>query len=315
MTRKQALLTALEMIGDYAFEDALGVKNKLQEQINALPLIRWSKEDIIDVIAQYVQGYEKPPSLHTLQRSGFPTKRIIEDRFKKEYHIFLSESYEMLQTVMTRKSALTHAINYLEHLHDDALAETVHVLRCLLKSVPVVHWDLSSTLDAINQFYLEKGRYPFSKDFKGYALPAHGVMKLKFDLYPYDFMEKYYPGSQAIWQRNLSHYEHKSTEEWIDTFRTFMLNHPYVRCKTYDKLKDEGMPVVNTLFRIVGVSTWNELLRVAELPVQFLQGGNKVKRESVSLYVVSMTEREDFDGLKRTNQKINEIIHGKTNNF
>jgi len=311
MTRKQALLTALEMIGDYAFEDALGVKNKLQEQINALPLIRWSKEDIIDVIAQYVQGYEKPPSLHTLQRSGFPTKRIIEDRFKKEYHIFLSESYEMLQTVMTRKSALTHAINYLEHLHDDALAETVHVLRCLLKSVPVVHWDLSSTLDAINQFYLEKGRYPFSKDFKGYALPAHGVVKLKFDLYPYDFMEKYYPGSQAIWQRNLSHYEHKSTEEWIDTFRTFMLDNPHVRCKTYDKLRDAGMPALYTMQRIVGVATWNELLCVAGLSVQFIQNDNKSKRESTSLNVISMIGREDFDGLKRTKQNLDTFVYKK----
>jgi len=270
ITRKQALLTALELIDDNAFDDALEVKNKLQEQINALPVIRWSREDIIDVLAQYVQENGKAPSLHTLQRKGFPTKRIVEDRFQKEYHIFLSESYEMLQTVMTRKSALLRAIDYLEQLQDDLLIDAIHVLKCLLESAPVVHWDLGNTLDAIDQFYLEQGRYPFSKDFKGYILPAHGVVKLKFDMYPYEFMEKYYPGSQSVWKRNLSHYEYKSTEEWIDTFRIFMKNNPHVRSKTYDKLRDSELPALHTMLRIAGVSTWNELLSKADLSVKFI---------------------------------------------
>ena len=309
MTRKQALLTALEMIDDYAFEDALKVKNKLQEQINALPVMKWSKEDIIDVLAQYIQENNKPPSLHMLQKSGFPTRRIIEDRFQKEYHIFLSESYKMLQTVMTRKSALTKTINYLKHLHDDALAESLHVLNSLLESVPVVHWDLSSTLDAIDQFYLEKGRYPFSKDFKGYALPAHGVVKLKFDMYPQEFMEKYYPGSQRVWQRNLSHYEYKSTEEWLDMFREFMQKNPHVRCKTYDKLRNSDLPAFYTMLRIANVSSWNELLFKANIPVKSTLEINVELDRKTKLSVVNMEGLLRIDELEILNRYLDDILN------
>ena len=81
MTRKQALLTAIQALDKVEAEVVWEVKLKLQQLAADLPVTKWGKEAILDAVEQYRQDKGRYPSLKELENKGLPTKRIIAKTF------------------------------------------------------------------------------------------------------------------------------------------------------------------------------------------------------------------------------------------
>ena len=62
MTRKQALLTAIQALDKVEAEDVWEVKQKLQQLAEDLPVTKWGKEAILDAVEQYRQDKGRYPS-------------------------------------------------------------------------------------------------------------------------------------------------------------------------------------------------------------------------------------------------------------
>lgn len=79
MTRKQALLCAIELIGDTRPE----LTSKLQEMVEDMPMSHWSEAACYDAIDEYYLTHGKLPSTSEMNRNpSLPSHSTIENRFK-----------------------------------------------------------------------------------------------------------------------------------------------------------------------------------------------------------------------------------------
>lgn len=171
---------------------------------------------------------------------------------------------------MTRKEALRKAIIYLRELQDDTLQETIEALEDLVLVVPITQWDFKTITDAVEDFYMQNGRLPFSSEFKGGELPSHGSLLNRLQLYPNEFLEMYFLETYEMQhsQNFVNKYRYKPVEYWLEQFTAFMKDNPTMTLRSYDRYRKSGMPHSKTLLTLAEVKTWNQLLLKVGLPIK-----------------------------------------------
>ena len=176
---------------------------------------------------------------------------------------------------MTRKQALYRALQVLED------KETINKINEILNEMPFTHWSEKTIFDAIEQFILDNGRIPISKDFKKRNnMPPHPVIKLRFKMKVSEFLNKYYPCDKIYH----SPYSYKTKEEWKDFFISeYMKNKPNSE-DTYNKTRKEKTPTWDTIAKMFGKNTWLTWIEFCGLS-EYISDINK-KKGRVDLLVI-----------------------------
>jgi len=157
---------------------------------------------------------------------------------------------------MTRKQALLKA---LECLNDEAARKKIIEV---IDELPFTRWSESTIFDTVDQFVLENGKISTAKEFDKRGMPPHPVIQLRFGLTVREFLDKYYPVQK---QCDSKIYCTKTKEEWL---AVFIQNYNTVQptgANQYNELREKGTPTWGTYARLLGLSKWNELLKIAQV--------------------------------------------------
>ena len=212
---------------------------------------------------------------------------------------------------ITRKQAILRAIEVLSENKENQ--EFCNVLEDLLEELPLSHWTEHSILDAIDQFLYENDSLPAAVDFlKVEYLPSRCTIKNKLGLNMEEFYQKYY---NNFYYNNNSIYNYKDIDYWTNMFKEQYIKHGKPGLSYFDKLRDDGTPCVQTYCKIIGVSTWNELLTHCNFPLVGENIYSKVRPERKTgnySIVCNFSLDSDAEKIKETNEKITKIISNKT---
>lgn len=152
---------------------------------------------------------------------------------------------------MTRKQALLYAI---EHIGSDN-PEATEKLLSMYNDMPMCHWSKEACEDAIEQFYIERGRYPNTSDLDRYTyLPSHPTVKNRFGIDAREFLSRY-TGKALCLKREAVLKQFKEEFERIQPLSNIM----------YNKERGEGVISWQFVAHICGLRTWTELLNLAGL--------------------------------------------------
>ena len=211
---------------------------------------------------------------------------------------------------ITRKQAVLRAIEVLSETKENY--EVCIVLKRLSEELPLSHWTTDSILDAINQFLYENGRLPASVDFlKVDYLPTRCTIKNKLGLTMEEFYNIYYSN---YYYNNNSIYNYRDIEYWTNMFKEQYIKHGEPSLNNFDKVRDENTPCVQTYCKIIGVSTWNELLEHCGFPIvgqnNYSKARSKIKKTNYTV-VCNFNTNIDAETIKETNEKLKKIISSK----
>lgn len=208
---------------------------------------------------------------------------------------------------ITRKQAVLRAIEVLSESKENE--EICKVLENLAEELPLSHWTENSILDVTNQFLNDNGKLPASVDFlKVDYLPSRCTIKNKLGLTVEEFYKKYYSN---FYCNSNSIYNYKDIEYWTNMFKEQYIKHGKPSLNIFDKIRDEDTPCVQTYCKIIGVSTWNELLEHCGFLVIGQNEHSKVKpqRKKINYSVVCKFNKDiSAEKIKETNKKLKKII-------
>ena len=110
---------------------------------------------------------------------------------------------------MTRKQALELAIRALADNE-----EAVQILHTIIDEFPLNRWTEDAIRDSVEQFILDHGRVPNTRDFKRRGLPPHTVIKNRFGVNLKEWLEQNYPTEKPP----LDELHAKATEDFIKEY-------------------------------------------------------------------------------------------------
>ena len=110
---------------------------------------------------------------------------------------------------MTRKQALELAILALA---DNK--EAVQILHTIIDEYPLNSWSEAAIRDSVEQFILDYGRVPNTRDFKRRGLPPHTVIKHRFGVNLKEWLEQNYPTAYPP----LDELQANATEDFIKEY-------------------------------------------------------------------------------------------------
>lgn len=150
---------------------------------------------------------------------------------------------------MTRKQALLYAI---EHIGQDS-PEAVEKLKSMYNDMPMCHWSKEACEDAIEQFYIDCGRYPNTSDLDRYTyLPSHPTVKNRFGVEAREFLAQY-TGRALCLKKDAA------LEQFVAEFNRIQPTSSVV----YNKEREEGVISWQFVAHLCGLHTWMELLNAA----------------------------------------------------
>lgn len=158
---------------------------------------------------------------------------------------------------MTRKQALHKA---LERITDETVIAKMNEI---IDDMPFTWWSERTIFDAIDQFILDNGRTPKTRDFVKKCLPPHTVIKLRFGLTLKEFLNKYYPENKLC---DSKIYSNKNREEWQAVFVEEYCKNKPTSGEEYNKNRAYGRPSWATVARLFNIVKWSEWLDFCAIP-------------------------------------------------
>lgn len=126
-----------------------------------------------------------------------------------------------------------------------------------------VKWTESAIKQAFDDFIKEYDRLPTSQEMYGKyngRFPRPLSVKICLGVTLGEYLETNYTTFRHRCQSRI--YNKMTKEYWIDNFRMQYTKFGMPPKLEYDKLRDKDTPNSKTLTRIVGVSNWNQLLKI-----------------------------------------------------
>ncbi len=155
---------------------------------------------------------------------------------------------------MTRKQALELAIRSLA-----GNEEAVQVLHTMIDELPLNRWTEAAIRDSVEQFILDHGRVPNTRDFKRRGLPPHTVIKHRFGVNLKEWLEQNYPTVRPP----LDELQAKATEEFI---REYLRIRP-VSAEDYNARRTHPSRGWYAIAKNNHTRRWRILLEKLDLPV------------------------------------------------
>ena len=157
---------------------------------------------------------------------------------------------------MTRKQALSLAIQALSDIGQKEAAETLHTLS---EELPMNRWSDAAILDSIDQFILDNGRVPTSVDFKKRGLPPHTVIKQRYGITLREWLNEHYPVT-------------KPSDEAIcaEITKSFIEDYRRIRPKSAEEFNEKRSSGTRCWYSVAirnHTKCWRNLLAKLELPI------------------------------------------------
>lgn len=166
---------------------------------------------------------------------------------------------------ITIKEALHIAINLLEQQPTTKQnKQAIKLLSNLTNRDYFVKWNKSLIISTLDEWIKEHDRVPTVRDLTETGMPKAVVIQKHFGVSASVFLKQQY-GHLIPKTERRNKYGFNCQEDWINCFRTQFLKHNRPKCKQYNLVKDECTPQYETIIRHSGVSSWTELLKVANV--------------------------------------------------
>lgn len=159
---------------------------------------------------------------------------------------------------MTRKQALLWAIEVLDNTRqtEETAAAREKLEECIAE-LPFTRWSERAIFDACDQFLLDHGRPPSTRDFAGYGLPGHRTIQERFGMTAAEFRNRYYSKESDIsW---CSSYRMCTSQEIVDQFVEEYHRLRPTSNTGYNKERDRRAPTWQTAAKQLGVRKWSEM--------------------------------------------------------
>lgn len=94
MTRKQAILRAIDLIGQLPInEETKAVAETLQELASDLPITTWDEKTVFDTVEQFFLDHGRYPNAKEFESKGLPSHPTVANRFGMTVVEFLDTFY------------------------------------------------------------------------------------------------------------------------------------------------------------------------------------------------------------------------------
>lgn len=188
---------------------------------------------------------------------------------------------------ITIQQALDIAIEALSELPESEINKQAIIrLSNLKKRDFCTHWTKDLVFQRLDQWKEEHGRNPTITNLAEPNMPKVFQIQRLFDMRATAFFNIYYPSDKP--KKSRTPYTEKTREEYIDLFiKEYNRIKPH-SSKDYNCKRNAKFPTWNTIARYVGVTTWNELLKITNVDTSHINKSEtvhsfNVKRE-VELY-------------------------------
>ncbi len=175
---------------------------------------------------------------------------------------------------MTRKEALQQALFVLTS------QGTSEDLACKLKEMldeyPSPHWSQLKIIDAFAQWIKDHGHVPTTSVIDASRdLPSHPSIENAFGMTTIEFLDKYFPRVER--RISLGSYGANTASEWVSLFKNDYLKIAPYSGIDYNNRRSPHLPRYSSLSKLLGLSSWQELIANLHLP-QF----NKKRKEKAT---------------------------------
>lgn len=159
---------------------------------------------------------------------------------------------------MTRKQAITKAIQAVSESGLEESNDIIGLLQDIYDELPINHWTDKSIRDSVEQFIIDNGRIPTATDFKKRGMPPHPVIKQKYKVTLSEWLENNYPTQNL----NFDELKNKYTNAFVED---------YLRIKPkssdeFNRKKSADTKCWQTVAKYYDVKSWLPLLNVLKLP-------------------------------------------------
>lgn len=193
---------------------------------------------------------------------------------------------------MTRKQAVKKAIDILnQQPASREVAEICNKLFEILDSMPITNWDEKTIFDTIDNWIIENHRVPNTKDLAQKGLPPPPVIKNRFGVRAMDFLNEKYP--ERLPKCKSQKYQYKTKEEWLQIFITEYKQIVPHSAQDFNLRRCKNNPTWSTYAQILEVSTWNELLTLANLPI-YTPKKIRGRLENKQINITSISDIQDI---------------------
>ena len=168
-------------------------------------------------------------------------------------------------------------------------------------------WDKGSILQALQDYKARTGSAPTVTNLKEPGMPKSLTIKNTFHMDASAFLRKLFPELNQMRHCNptyASPFGFQTKEDWLGCFRTQFQKHrkQITSAKKYNIVKDEKTPTWGTICNHVGVSTWTELMEIAN--VHYMKRASNAK----ALTLISASSPY-LEMLKEINETREELIN------
>ena len=201
---------------------------------------------------------------------------------------------------MTRKQALMRVYEMLgTYEQTEETGEIQAKLAEIMEEMPFASWSERTIFDTIDQWVLENGKVPNTRDLSRKGLPPVPVIRNRFKMQAREFLDKYYPAPERLCNSNP--YGYKTAEAWLDSFKQNYNKINPRSAEEYNKRRGEDEPSWYTVARLCGVNKWSELLELCGIYSASILPSNSGRRGEKKVYIVNHTSdyEEELERIDR----------------
>lgn len=146
----------------------------------------------------------------------------------------------------------------------------IHLLSALEQSDWYKGWDKDSIIKALYDYKERTGIAPTASNLKEHGMPNSVTIRSYFHMSPSLLLKRLFPENNTMENVNLrlsNPFGFETEEAWLNCFVEQFKKHGNegMSCKKYDVLRDKDTPTWSTIARHCGLSTWNSLLKKANV--------------------------------------------------
>lgn len=180
---------------------------------------------------------------------------------------------------MTRKQALKLAVQALAENE-----EAVQVLHTMIDELPLNRWTEEAIRDSVEQFILDHGMVPNTRDFKKRGLPPHTVIRQRYGVNLKEWLDQNYPTEKTP----LDELHAQATQEFI---REYLRIQP-VSAEDYNARRTHPSRGWYAIARYNHTRRWRILLEKLNLPI-YNNRGTPPSAPQLKVRVISDYNYED----------------------
>lgn len=259
MTRKQAFLAVIDR---FLAKNDFTTANKLQEILNEMPYVKWTKSSIKDLVEQFMADHGRLPTSTDFGKNGMPAHAVVRHTCKLTAHNFMAKNFPTFYVPeLTKRQAMEKAI-----IEAGADSEAGRKIREVYDEYPLTKWGTELINDGIRQFYIENRKLPSKEDFKAEkTLPYMEIFCTYLSSTRLTWFKKYFPTEYS------GYLDDKDSSKKSASLNDFIAEYNRIKPMTEkefnDKRDSQRICRAEIILRVNNFKKWSDLISVCGLEV------------------------------------------------